>query len=440
MESTFYKGFNFRRFRKTPYFGQLDAHFQKSLEVVSKVLPFRVNEYVLKNLIDWDNVPADPIFQLVFPQKGMLHPDDYSLIETLLRKGASESQVATAVHQIHLRLNPHPAGQSTHNVPELGELELHGMQHKYRETLLYFPKQARSCHAYCTFCFRWPLLTDHTEHQFDNPRIHQMKGYLQRHPEVTDVLFTGGDPMVMGAKVLRRHLEALLEPELEHVRSIRIGTKSLAYWPHRFTTDKDADDILRLFEEVVSAGKHLTVMAHTSHPVELSTDLVKQAALRIRRTGANIRMQSPVVHRINENPNDWRELWREGVKLGLVPYYMFVERDTGPKHYFEVPLVRCLEIYQHAFRRVSGLSRTVRGPSMSAFFGKVLVVDVLELDGEKVFALEYIQAREPEFVGNLFFARFDEHATWFNDLKPARPEDEEYFIFEDGDEEVSLAV
>jgi len=435
-----YKGFNYQRFKKTPYFEKLDPHFQHGLEVVSGVLPFRVNEYVLENLIDWDNVPADPIFQLTFPQKGMLSDSDYSLLNNLIRKDAPQEKIVEAIHQIHLRLNPHPAGQATHNFPKLNGRELDGVQHKYTETVLFFPRQARSCHAYCTFCFRWPLLTEHTQHAFANPQLDDLTNYLEQHTEVTDVLFTGGDPMVMGAKILERHFDALLKPQLDHIDSIRIGTKSLAYWPYRFTSDADSDTILRAFEKVVAAGKHLTIMAHTSHPVELSTPVVQDAIRRIRSTGANIRMQSPVVRHINDSADVWQELWSTGVKLGMVPYYMFVERDTGPKHYFEVPLVRCLEIFQQAFRTVSGLARTVRGPSMSAFFGKVLVVDVIELNGEKVFALEYIQARDPEMVGNLFFARFDENACWLNDLEPHRRQDAEFIINDDSHDSMSLAV
>ena len=80
--------------------------------------------------------------------------------------------------------------------------------------------------------------------------------------------------MIMGAAVLRRYIEPLLEPGLEHIESIRIGTKSLAYWPQRFVTDPDADDTLRLFEEVSAAGKTLALMAHFSHPRELEPELV----------------------------------------------------------------------------------------------------------------------------------------------------------------------
>jgi hypothetical protein len=98
---------------------------------------------------------------------------------------------------------------------------------------------------------------------------------------------------------------------------------------------------------------------------------------------------------------------------------MFVERDTGPQNYFSVPLARTLEIFQEAYRRLSGLGRTVRGPTMSATPGKVLVDGVARLNGERVFALRFLQARNPEWVGIPFFARFDREATWLDDLEPA---------------------
>ena len=69
--------------------------------------------------------------------------------------------------------------------------------------------------------------------------------------------------------MLRRYIEPLLDPSLEHLQSIRIGTKAPAYWPYRFVTDPDADDLLRLFERVRQAGRHVAIMAHYSHPREL---------------------------------------------------------------------------------------------------------------------------------------------------------------------------
>ena len=104
--------------------------------------------------------------------------------------------------------------------------------------------------------------------------------------------------------------------------------------------------------------------------------------------------------------------------MGMIPYYMFVERDTGPQDYFAVPLARGYEVFREAYQGVSGLARTVRGPSMSATPGKVCVDGVTEVAGVKVFVLHMIQARDPDLVGTPFFARFDPAACWLTDLEP----------------------
>jgi L-lysine 2,3-aminomutase len=251
--------------------------------------------------------------------------------------------------------------------------------------------------------------------------------YLERHPEVSDVLVTGGDPLVMSTKVLRRNLEPLLDPALEHVRSIRIGSKALAYWPHRFVSDRDADDLLRFFEEIQASGRRLALMAHFSHPRELSTPVVQEAIRRVRETGAVIRCQAPLIRHVNDSEDVWATMWREQVRLGMIPYYMFVERDTGPKHYFEVPLARAYRIFSEAYGRVSGLGRTVRGPSMSATPGKALIEGVARVAGEKVFVLKFIQARDTSWVNRVFFARFDSQAAWLDELEPAFGEREFFF-------------
>ena len=160
-------------------------------------------------------------------------------------------------------------------------------------------------------------------------------------------------------------------------------------------------------------------MAHFSHPRELEPPLVAEAVRRIRSTGAVIRTQAPLIRTINDRPATWAAMWRKQVRMGMVPYYMFVERDTGPQDYFAVSLAHAYGIYSAAYRQVSGLCRTVRGPSMSATPGKVSVDGIAEIAGQKVFALHMIQARDPGLVGRPFFARYDPDATWLSDLAPA---------------------
>jgi KamA family protein len=397
----------------------LDPAERLAVRAVATVLPFRTNEYVVESLIDWDSAPDDPIYRLVFPQADMLSAEDISPIADLLARQAPAAEIKAAAHAVRMRLNPHPAGQLALNIPAVGEEPLPGVQHKYPETVLVFPKQGQTCHAYCTYCFRWAQFVDEPDLKMATSDIDRIADYLRAHQEVTSVLITGGDPMIMGAGVLRRYIEPLLGPGLEHIESVRIGTKSLAYWPQRFVTDPDADDTMRLFEEVEQAGKTLALMAHFTHPRELEPPMVATAVRRIRAAGGIIRTQAPLIRSINDDDRTWAQMWRTQLRMGMVPYYMFVERDTGPAGYFAVPLARAAEIFRDAYSSVSGLCRTVRGPSMSATPGKVCVDGVVEIAGEKVFALHMIQARDPSLVGRPFFARYDPQAVWLTDLEPA---------------------
>jgi len=400
----------------------LPADVTETVRVVSEVLPFRVNEYVLTHLIDWDNVPEDPMFQLVFPQRGMLTAADEAAVAGALATG-SRPQLKAVVSEIRSRLNPHPSGQMELNVPSEDGVTLPGMQHKYRETVLYFPGHGQTCHSYCTYCFRWAQFVGDADLRFAASNPDQLIAYLRKHPEVSDVLVTGGDPMVMTTERLRSHLEPLLA--VESVRTIRIGTKSLAYWPHRFVDDQDADEALWLFEKVVDSGRNLAVMAHFSHPRELQTDLARQAVARIRSSGALIYCQAPLIAHVNDDAATWNEMWRAEFAVGAVPYYMFVERDTGPYGYFKVPLADAVTIFQDAYRALPGLARTVRGPVMSATPGKVAVDGLAHTPEGSHFQLRMLQARDPQLVGRSFRARYSPDAAWLDDLEldPDTPSD-----------------
>ncbi len=423
------KFYGIRDLDSIPQIQNLPEDQRFAIKVVSTVMPFRVNNYVIEELIDWNNVPDDPIFQLTFMQKEMLNDDQFGRVANIIFNGYDDSEIKNVVDEIRLELNPHPAGQMTMNVPYLDGKPVPGVQHKYKETVLIFPSSGQTCHAYCTFCFRWAQFIGMNDLKFATDESKRYQDYLIAKKDVTDVLITGGDPMIMSAKIIASYIEPLLETEFDHIRNIRIGTKSVAYWPYKFVTDKDSDDILRLFEKIVNSGKHLAVMGHYNHWKELSTDVAKEAVRRIRNTGAQIRTQSPLIKHVNDDPDVWTKLWLEQVKLGCIPYYFFIERNTGAKGYFEIPLYRAYKIYKEAYENISGLGRTVRGPSMSALPGKVSVEGITEIRGEKVFVLTMLQARNPKWAKRPFFAKFDENATWLSDLRPAFGKDK--FFYQD---------
>ncbi len=428
-ESPSLKSYTLANFRTIPQIQNFSEQTQFEMEVVGNVLPFKANNYVVEQLIDWNNIPNDPMYVLTFPQKGMLKAEHFEKMSTTLKNNSDKKEIANIANEIRLQLNPHPAGQMELNVPTLKDgTKLYGMQHKYKETCLFFPSQSQTCHAYCSFCFRWPQFVGMDEMKFAMKEGEQLVQYLIEHPEITDVLFTGGDPMIMKAKIFSKYIETLIDAKLPNLKTIRIGTKSLSYWPYKFLTDDDSEQMLNVFRKVTKNGIHLAFMAHFNHLTELSTKSVKRAIQEVRATGAQIRTQSPLLAHINDDADMWAKMWTKQVQLGCIPYYMFVVRDTGAQHYFGISLAKAQEIFRDAYKKVSGLGRTVRGPSMSATPGKVQVDGVVTVMGEKVFALRFLQGRNPEWVQRPFFAKYDENAIWLDDLKPAF---EEKFFFED---------
>jgi len=422
-----YNAYTLRNFSDLPQVkSSLSAEKINEIRVVGNVLPFKVNNYVVEKLIDWNNLSNDSIFHLTFPQKEMLSQKHFREMDNALKGSYSKFELNAVINKIRYELNPHPAGQKD-NIPALGDYKLSGIQHKYKETVLFFPSHSQSCHAYCTFCFRWPQFVGINDLRFAMNDTGLLINYLKEHPEVTDVLFTGGDPLVMSAKKFKEYIEPLLDADLPNLQNIRIGTKVLSYWPYRFINDEDADDLLRLFEKIVDSGVHLAFMAHFSHPKELKTTEVETAIKRILSTGAVIRTQSPVMNHINNSAEIWTEMLKLQVNLGCIPYYMFVARNTGAQDYFAITLEHAWKIFRDAYKQVSGISKTIRGPIMSAYPGKIQILGINEIGNKKYFNLRFIQGSNPDWVGKPFFAKYNPDAIWLTDLEPIDGKDKFFF-------------
>jgi len=227
------------------------------------IFPFKASPYLVDELIDWEcegDIAEDPFYRLVFPTMDMLSEEHQEKLRTAV--AANPFDTKEAVHEIREALNPHPAGQKTLNTPK--DAGLTGVQHKYAETVLFFAAAAQTCHAYCTYCFRWAQFIGDADLRFAQSEAESMFAYLGEHPEVSDVLFTGGDPMFMKTNMLAKYLEPFCDPNfLPHIKDLRIGTRALSFWPQRFTTDKDADELMTLLRRVRNeGGRHFAIMAH----------------------------------------------------------------------------------------------------------------------------------------------------------------------------------
>ena len=408
-------------------FGVNDPYLEER-ELIAQVFPFKINEYTL-GLIDWSNFCSDPVAQLIFPQPGMLSPDEINQLRQLKQTNASREKLAQVISEIRQTKNPAPANQAS-NRPTIDDGDdvevVDGIQHKYDKTMLMFHKNAQTCHAYCTYCFRFNQFVGKDPFLEDDAT--RMLKYVKQHPEISDILMTGGDPATMSASKWEDCLLPLLSPEYDHIKTIRMGTKALTYYPYRFLTAADADQLIDLFKTMIKGGKHIAIMAHFSHYNEIG-DVCLAAVKRLREIGCVIRTQAPIMKHINDSGEVWATMWQTQVSHGMVPYYMFIARDTGPQHYFEITLSAALSIYHKARKQISGLGHTARGPSMSCSPGKISIVGREIVAGEDVFILKFLQGRNPDWTDRVFFSKFSETATWIDQLVPAFGEKK--FFFED---------
>ncbi|HAS43879.1 MAG TPA: lysine 2,3-aminomutase [Microscillaceae bacterium] len=406
---TFYSS---HTFKKTRYYQQLPQSEQVAFDILTEVFHFKTNTYVLENLIDWDKAPQDPIYQLNFPSPSMLSSRNYQLLLDAYQRGDINFAHAIRKHK--------PADVPIHQqrIPRLQGALIKGTYQAFPNLLFLFPDpMTKTCHAYCSYCYRWKqfvgdtLRSDQT-YSYDDP--HTPIPYLKAHPEITNVLFTGADPLVLSANKLQQFIEPILA--IDTVRVVQISTKSLGWWPHRFTTDPDAEQLLRLFEHIQSKGKHLSLTAHFTHPRELENSIVKQAIRRIQSTGAVIRCQGPLVAGINDSPKTWATLWNYQIDLGLIPSYMFIESGHNHEASFRVPLAKALSIFQKAQQQTTGLTHSVQGPVFMNDIHRVLLDGIVAIDHKKFFVLKCLQSPYPESEGQIELIPYDKHTRSAGDL------------------------
>jgi len=339
----------------------------RKLEKVAKQYVFRANDYYLE-LIDWSD-PQDPIRQLIIPR-----------LEELSDWGRLDASNEAAV-----TVGP-------------------GVQHKYRDTVLLLCTEV--CGAYCRYCFRKRLFMDDNEETTND--LSAGLAYIAAHPEVTNVLLTGGDPLIMSTRKLRDIFEGLRA--IPHVRIIRIGTKMPAFNPFRILQDRELQD---LFREHSRPGKRIYLMAHFDHPRELTPE-ARAGLARYIACGAICVNQCPLIQGVNDDPGVLAELYRTLSWCGCQPYYLFQGRPTAGNEPYEVPIVRGWEIYQEALSRVSGLAARPRFV-MSHATGKIEIAGV----DERHIYLRYHRAKDPADYGRMIVCRRDDQAYWYDQLERA---------------------
>jgi KamA family protein len=231
--------------------------------------------------------------------------------------------------------------------------------------------------------------------------------YIKNHPEVNNVLLTGGDPLVLATFKLEKVLKALAD--IPHVRIVRIGSKMLAVNPFRVIDDPD---LLKLFEWFnTETGKKLYLMNHFNHPRELTKEARKAVEL-VQKTGTTLTNQTPILKGINDNEEVLRELLEELSFIGVPPYYVFQCRPTAGNKAYSTRIEETIDLVESVRAKMSGLAARVRYV-MSHETGKI---EILGKSSELIF-FRYHRAADPENAGKFMIYRRNPEAHWFDDYK-----------------------
>jgi len=346
---------------------QIPPEQREALQAVVNRYVFRANDYYL-GLIDWSD-PDDPIRQLIIPRPEELH--EWGRLDA-----SNEAAVSVAP----------------------------GVQHKYEHPVLLLCNEV--CGAYCRFCFRKRLFMDENEEVTRD--VSEGIRYIAGNPNVTNVLLTGGDPLLMSTRRIRGIVESLRA--IPHVRIIRVGSKMPAFDPWRIIDDAELLDVFRTHS---TPRKRIYLMAHFDHPREL-TDPAVEAIDCALRSGVICVNQCPLIRGVKVVSFVLISLFRELSFIGCPPYYLFPGRPTAGNEPYTVPIVRGWEIFRAALRRGSGLSRRARFV-MSHATGKV---EISAVDERHIY-LRYHRAKDPALRGQFMIYQRNDDALWLDELEPA---------------------
>lgn len=329
---------------------------------------FRVNDYYL-SLIDWDCPEEDPIYKLIIPNEAEL--DEYG------RWDASDEHLNYAAPNV---------------------------QHKYGTTALLMVSEV--CGAYCRFCFRKRLFRNDVKET--SMEVGPGVDYISQHPEINNVLLTGGDSLILATNKIRNIVRMLRE--VPHVKIIRFGTKLPAFNPMRIYED---EELLQVLSEYSRPDARIHVMAHFNHPRELTPEAYR-AIDALQRAGVIVVNQTPVLKGINDEPEVLGELLDKLSWAGVTPYYFFQNRPVAGNASFVLSFEEAYRVIEAAKARTSGLGKRVRY-AMSHTSGKI---EILAVENGRIY-LKYHQARHPDWYGRFMVLDCPPDAAWFDDLPGA---------------------
>ncbi len=193
-----------------------------------------------------------------------------------------------------------------------------GIVHRYPDRILFLVTDR--CAAYCRYCTRSRLVSNATGYDF-RPEFEQQIEYVRQHPEIRDVLISGGDPLLLSNSKIDYLLSQLRG--IEHVEFLRIGTRIPIFLPQRI--DDELCQILRNYHP-------LFISVHANHPTELTSE-VKNGLERLADSGIPLGNQSVLLRKVNDDVDTMKVLVQKLLRCRVRPYYLYqCDLISGSSH------------------------------------------------------------------------------------------------------------
>ena len=219
-----------------------------------------------------------------------------------------------------------------------------GIVHRYEDRALL--KVTQLCAVYCRFCFRKEMIGQYGE-SLSKDELNDAFHYIETHPELWEIILTGGDPLILSVKRLKDILHHLAN--IEHIQNIRIHTRIPVVSPEMIT-----EDLLALFTAIQDKGKTITIVIHANHANEL-TDEVAMAMKRLQCNGIMLISQSVMLQGINDDFETLANLMRRFIAVGIKPYYLHqLDFARGTSH-FRVKEEKAVALIRELRLKLSGI-------------------------------------------------------------------------------------
>jgi len=236
-----------------------------------------------------------------------------------------------------------------------------GLVHRYPTKVLVFP--SNFCGTYCRYCFRRKMKRD-VEAILNQNDVDRIIEYLKSNPEIEEVIFSGGDPLVLNDEWFDETLSKI--SKVNNIQIIRIHTRSLVVNPYRIT-----DDFLCVLKKYKKRFPVYFVL-HIDNINEIS-DEMRNAIDILVDNGFPCLASCPLLKDINDSEEALKNLWTELVRMRIKPYYLFQSDPVRGLRHFLVPLNRGIEIMKNLYDNMSGLAMPLYCFNVPGGGGHVLV-------------------------------------------------------------------